>query len=369
MAELASTAQDPSRDFIRATPRNPVFGYLSDLVESSYSPERTQQMQSVAQFFGAPAISQTLNRMAYGEPLTTGAGGIGGTSRLRPEVAEAAMSVTNFLPTSGIAKGAALTVPQVLSMFVGARSLTWNASAAEKAKIMTDIGIDARTIWKETGTWKGPDGKWRQEIDDSGATFSGLPMKPAPVSASLQHDPFSAAYPNEMQMPAMYSSTLAPGVRAQYGTFHGETGILGDSDIDTSTMLHELQHAVQAREGFARGGSPKNMPLILEDLAARKRQEARRLFDLSSRNDPLDPGAIVKPGARAKGLAAERQAADYESMRNQLEVGGQLDAYRRLAGEAEARATQARMNMTPAQRRAAFPEESYDVPINQLIVR
>jgi len=40
-----------------------------------------------------------------------------------------------------------------------------------------------------------------------------------------------------------------------------------------------------------------------------------------------------------------------------------------LAGEAEARATQARMNMTPEQRRAMFPEESYDVPINELIIR
>jgi hypothetical protein len=45
------------------------------------------------------------------------------------------------------------------------------------------------------------------------------------------------------------------------------------------------------------------------------------------------------------------------------------DAYKRLAGEAEARATQSRMNLTPAQRRALFPEESYDVPLNELIIR
>jgi hypothetical protein len=43
--------------------------------------------------------------------------------------------------------------------------------------------------------------------------------------------------------------------------------------------------------------------------------------------------------------------------------------YRRLAGEAEARAVQARMNMSPAQRRATFPFDSYDVPQNALIVR
>ena len=45
------------------------------------------------------------------------------------------------------------------------------------------------------------------------------------------------------------------------------------------------------------------------------------------------------------------------------------EAYRRLAGEAEARATQARMNMNAAQRREVFPLDSYDVPLEQLIVR
>ena len=39
----------------------------------------------------------------------------------------------------------------------------WDALAAAKAKMMSDMDADARTIWKETGTWKGPDGKWRQE--------------------------------------------------------------------------------------------------------------------------------------------------------------------------------------------------------------
>ena len=50
--------------------------------------------------------------------------------------------------------------------------------------------------------------------------------------------------------------------------------------------------------------------------------------------------------------------------------GNYLDRdYHRLAGEAEARATQARMNMDMPQRLATFPEDSYDVPMDQLIVR
>lgn len=92
-AALAQTARNPTRDFLQATPRNPILGYLSDLAASSYSPERTQQMQGVAKFMSAPAISETLNRLSYGEPLTTGAGGLGGTTRVRPEALEAAIAV------------------------------------------------------------------------------------------------------------------------------------------------------------------------------------------------------------------------------------------------------------------------------------
>jgi hypothetical protein len=75
---------------LSATPRNEYLGALADLIAQSYAPQRTQQMQGVANFFSAPAISQTLDRLSYGEPLTTGAGM---TTRIRPEALEAGMAV------------------------------------------------------------------------------------------------------------------------------------------------------------------------------------------------------------------------------------------------------------------------------------
>ena len=80
-------------DTLSATPRNEYLGALADLLAQTYAPQRTQQMQGVANFFSAPAISQTLDRLSYGEPLTTGAGGLGGTTRIRPEALEAGMAV------------------------------------------------------------------------------------------------------------------------------------------------------------------------------------------------------------------------------------------------------------------------------------
>lgn len=81
------------QDTLSATPRNEYLGALADLIAQSYAPERTQQMQGTARFLSLPAISQTLDRLSYGEPLTTGAGGLGGTTRVRPEALEAAMAV------------------------------------------------------------------------------------------------------------------------------------------------------------------------------------------------------------------------------------------------------------------------------------
>lgn len=81
------------QESIGPVPRNKYLGALADFLAQSYAPERTQQMQGAAQFLSVPAISQTLDRLSYGEPLTTGAGGLGGTTRVRPEALEAAMAV------------------------------------------------------------------------------------------------------------------------------------------------------------------------------------------------------------------------------------------------------------------------------------
>ena len=98
MPQYNALADRPSNmlaypDAVRATPRNEYLGALADLIAQSYSPVRTQQMQGTARFLSMPAISQTLDRLSYGEPLTTGAGGLGGTTRVRPEALEAGMAV------------------------------------------------------------------------------------------------------------------------------------------------------------------------------------------------------------------------------------------------------------------------------------
>jgi hypothetical protein len=137
-AALAQTARNPTQDFLRATPRNSVLGYLADLAASSYAPQRTQQMQGIAQFFGAPAVSQTLDRLSYGEPLTTGAGGFGGTTRIRPEAIEAAMTLA---PMFGIAAKATKGLPLGMSIKdVGAPQAEALRLAQQRAALPVEKG-------------------------------------------------------------------------------------------------------------------------------------------------------------------------------------------------------------------------------------
>ena len=105
-------------DTLSATPRNPYLGALADLVAQGYAPQRTQQMQGVARFLSAPAISQTLDRLSYGEPLTTGAGM---TTRIRPEAIEAGMAV------------APLAQPATMATLQAARAARQAAMSAGKA--------------------------------------------------------------------------------------------------------------------------------------------------------------------------------------------------------------------------------------------
>lgn len=418
MADNLQLAKALRQAEMRPTPRSGMTGMLADALMGARNFADRAKVPDFVPLIGGEGVGSLLvgkapeevNEWSYGNSPIQMNPYAGRTASFVPEMkrgrGQQLADALSLLSLPGGKTAASMmmgAVPGVdTAMFIGSKAKTWDAAAAARAVEMEKAGVPAQSIWSETGTLRGPDGLLRQEIDDSQSAFSGLPMKPAPVSASLQHDPLSVAYPNEMQIPAMYSSTLGPGVKAQYGTFHGETGILGAADADKSTMLHELQHAIQQREGFARGGNPEMFNQQKDAELARDALDwARELRRIRSTQPGMDSiaaenkaiqdyqqmGALeFVPSREARDLArqpgvlfdspnAYQSASDLEALSKMYGLDQRTtpytaqEAYRRLAGEAEARATQARMNMTPAERRATFPYESYDVPLNQLIVR
>jgi len=187
-------------DRMQATPRvMPFVGGLADMLTSSYSPERTQQMQGLMRFLQVPDIAQTLDRVSYGEPITTGAGM---TTALRPEAKNTLGALLGLVPIGRAAEPAAVATGRALEpvagrvaeaaynrgglaremamamgqgtqskIFIGPEARTWNRDAAMRAVNMERQGATPQEIWAATGTARGPDKMWRQEIDDSATAF------------------------------------------------------------------------------------------------------------------------------------------------------------------------------------------------------
>lgn len=88
---------------LRATPMvNPVMGLLADRLKKVQQfgakpfGYENPPVEMLMNLLGVPAVQQTMERMAYGEPLTTG---IGMTTKPRAEAVEAAMAVA---PVAGL---------------------------------------------------------------------------------------------------------------------------------------------------------------------------------------------------------------------------------------------------------------------------
>jgi len=200
--------------------------------------------------------------------------------------------------------------PSVLApaMFIGAIGAANLAKAGRgdlldklaKAQELETSGAPREAIWSQTGWFKGVDGKWRMEIDDSGASFNLPAMKPkaynivgreiiaktGPMAEVLSHPELYDAYPNLADVPVTQS-------RGEHlGLFSGDFGdpLVSPSlaiNLDRphlegirSTGLHEAQHAAQSMEGFARGGNAESLsdlPNPAHDAYVQKRASDPRV--------------------------------------------------------------------------------------------
>ena len=266
-------------------------------------------------------------------------------------------------------KAAALPAAKMLGIFAGIGAKTADHSALELAQKMASSGTPRESIWKETGWFRGVDDKWRHEIDDSRMppplpewTKQGWGQSPADsvgrgvsgADAVVQHPALAGAYPD--------LDSLRVGVNAapaQSGAYQpGRIGVGAPTPgAARSSLLHELQHAVQAQEGFAFGGNP-----VAGRNAFAASPSDQKLLDTAN--------AVLADPARSSEHAFAQSLKDDVEKRLGLsrDIAGS-NYYKSLAGEVEARAVEARRDLTPAQRAARPPWLDYDVPESEQIVR
>lgn len=208
-------------------------------------------------------------------------------------------------PLTVLATGAAnISEPRnILSQFAGPNAESADLHSLAKAKDRLAKGDEPNTVRRETGWFKGADNKWRYEISDHEAELlvEGVNAGTAVTLRSiLKHDRLFEAYPELKNIAVTAASNT---------DYYGSYDPLNDRfEIDNtrtaeqqlSTLLHEIQHAIQAREGFAMGG---NMERSFTDDIKCALERLRAQKSIAAAEWELDNRQLIKDADRAKELA------------------------------------------------------------------
>jgi hypothetical protein len=269
----------------------------------------------------------------------------------------------------------ALGAQDAEASFIGQAAKTWPDVMEAFARKMKHEGVSRKEIWQKTGIdLDNVDGLPRMEISDAEmrvkmarGVHPGDEIPRGSIGDVVTHEGLFAAYPDLKDIRAKqigYKNEGSFDPKYEFGNQHIRYGT-------PSIAAHELGHAVQDREGFARGGMPDDFDSDLLYVP----EELKQLLGKYGFGDFVDkePDEAVK---RAWGLLNDSGATDADlaaASRLTNEVFDKTrtgyDKYRALAGEAEARNVQFRLKMTDAERRATPPWETVDVPESEQIVR
>jgi hypothetical protein len=241
-------------------------------------------------------------------------------------------------PTTASTKVATI-LPLLGGIFMGEKSKTFSKGLAKTFEELEKAKTLPTKSFQLTNTHRGPlDQKLRQEISDLPAELEAdlKALEDAGIEVVLRdvlkHDDLYDAYPDLAHI--NLKSKAGTGGNYNSDTDTIRIGLNQSPDDMLNVLLHEVQHAIQGKEGFVRGGNPSMMA-------------ASPAFQEASANLPKN------------------------SPKKQEEVGLLLnELYMRLGGEAEARAVQRRWldeKAIPGSTINKNPLFSYDRQISDLL--
>lgn len=305
-----------------------------------------------------------------------------------------------------------------LGILAGPRAIDAPLYKLSVAKALTQGGHSPESVWSATG-WgsqfaqpEGAAARWAWEIPDwtstlkvdpshpvEGAQLQSLDMPPTTVGDILHHPDLYRHYPSLAGIRYSNMSIGEGGGFYDYSAtpFRDPSGVRRLTDtisVDPllppqefhSVMLHELQHAVQAREGWPRGGSveqfrtPEWKQAYLEAKGASRdaRPAAERAASqiLGKPTSLTDGYKDVKSMLNLAPPAAKDVLLSHPDIRRFMEAEenrGNIwmqpkEQYLSLTGEVEARLAQRRAAMTPQELRAKPPWTMFPIAREQQIV-
>ena len=225
-------------------------------------------------------------------------------------------------------------------------------AALETAKGMEQDGETNEDIRRQTGWFRGADGKWRMEVDDSdavyyrngnarqdGAEAGQWQGKSGTLRDYLYHPTLERLEPQVFEVPMQVVDTLPPNTNARYRGRQG--GIEASKSAQRGSILHEAQHGIQEVEGFARGSN---------------HAKANRWSFVENYERVKNTPEYLKLQTPRERLIYVRNAMAEESFQeNEL---SDKRRYRQAGGEIEARDVAKRADFTTRERYANAPDLS-----------
>ena len=160
-----------------------------------------------------------------------------------------------------------------LNSFAGEKAITANVGKLDQAKAMLEKGADEVEIWQKTGWFKDKDGAWKFEIGDSKAKIKN--QNADKLGDLLEHKELFKAYP---ELKDIKIKKISDEKGEKLGYYDPNKKEIGINNIgDKSTLMHEVQHAIQDIEGFAKGSGKKGENYRLSHGEAEARNVQNRL--------------------------------------------------------------------------------------------
>lgn len=308
-------------------------------------------------------------------------------------------------------------------MFAGEKGAAEVDKAEEKTYRMDNLKVaekmergkkDAKAIKLATGWERGADGKWRYEMPD--AKIKDMKdIGGGHIVKRFDDDMLwnGGKLSNVIDAPELFKAyPQLKDVRIETDAIMNDMPSNGEYNAKTNTITihadelkymnsilnHEIQHAIQYIEGFAKGGSPEQMEK--EFKAAQNEWKARAYAheleekakemggeynqsevekalveeykDLDMSDELPDKETRIKGfNYFARGYADRSMDDAIKRFRLNESTRSDFDSYKeylKLAGEVESRNVQNRLGMTDEERRNSLAEETEDVNRDEQIV-
>jgi len=177
----------------------------------------------------------------------------------------------------------------------------------QRARKMSLEAVDPRFIYEQTGYFRGADGKMRYEVPDpesidfdaaKGNTTLENYEKIIDVSRAIDQYPAKdLMFDEALGAPSIQVRDIGDGVRGSYSPMRDRVQLdarLSDPEL-SSTLAHELQHAVQERSSFASGANPATIKQDLNEglLSAQRPHQYADILATLSREHTKDLSSIA----------------------------------------------------------------------------